>query len=107
MTKLAFTPGPWIWNDQNRALYGNGFPKDADPYDWRDEPPVRIIETDSGVYPPEAADAALIAAAPELYEALIEARNLLQQPVEGLPLMFENWWNIFGRAALAKAEGRT
>ena len=32
----------------------------------------RIVETDSGVYPPYRADAILIAAAPEMLEALIE-----------------------------------
>jgi len=55
------TPGPWKWNEVDQ-MCGPDDPDFHDP----------IIETDSGVYGPRAADRALIAAARTAVPALVE-----------------------------------
>jgi len=53
-------------------------PDQPTEYEWEEPRPVRIIETDSGVYPPYGADQHLIAAAPDLLAALKLAREELE-----------------------------
>ncbi len=97
--------GCWIWRGAKRAGYGavkvDGKVIGCD-----------IVKTDSGAYPPEIADAYLIAAAPDLYEAL---ERLLENECGDGPEMghFEGCRIKWGkdcdcgidiaRAALAKA----
>lgn len=114
----TFTPGPW------RIVYGDGWPWEIVPecgksvecncaecadgarkgYGGRVYH--NILETDSHVYGPTLQDAHLIAAAPELYEAL---KAVVDQKAftcdcgidDGEGGVFDR-----ARAALAKAEGR-
>lgn len=60
---MSHTPGPWriemgTLSDEKDCVYGI--------YSADDQ---RIVETDSGVYPPSLADARLIASAPDLLDA--------------------------------------
>jgi hypothetical protein len=71
------TPGPWIWKDD--TLIAPNAPSDYEGYGGD---PV-VVETDSGVYPPRGVDRALIAAAPELLEALKKFQDAM--------LRFGNW----------------
>lgn len=71
------TPGPWTWNHVDQ-LVG---PDDIRDYGLGPENhPTKIIETDSGVYPPSEADAALIPAMrnalPKLLAVAKAARGL-------------------------------
>lgn len=59
----GYTKGPW------RVVMGEG--DDANRVYGIQSADADIVETDSGYYPPELADAYLIAAAPDLYEALL------------------------------------
>ena len=80
----AATPGPWFWADE--AMYANAAPtpetRDDAGWDWRSgQPrqiaPIRLIETDSGYYPPREKDRAFLAAARSDVPALVaEVRRL-------------------------------
>ena len=66
------TPGPWVWNDDDQLV---SLSKKSELGS-----PERIVETDSGYYPPFGADRDLIAAAPlmlhELYAAAAQIEAL-------------------------------
>src|SRR4051812_44896320 len=75
MSTLTHTPGPWEWDWENTDnLYGRGAVQKAREkrakggFNWPDGE--AIVQTDSRVYGPNDADAALIAAAPDLLAAL-------------------------------------
>lgn len=73
----AATPGPWAWRDDR--LYGPARVVDYGMGPERDD--VLIIETDSGVYPPESPDAEHIAAnSPDVTLALVA--RVREQAVE-------------------------
>jgi hypothetical protein len=97
MSKTKFTPGPW----EAQGLYIMFTNADTKQFDW-----VAKVERFTGKYKhEEAANAALIAAAPELYEALekITAHMLAQFPwALSEPL---NSIMKASNAALAKARG--
>lgn len=87
------TPGPWEWNELDQLVATSVFDEN-----YGDEQrPVVIVETDSGFYPPRANDRPLIAAAPDLLEALLDMvsdRDCLSEATVK-----------FARAAIAKATG--
>jgi hypothetical protein len=103
------TPGPWVWREDQLVPVSAEEPY-YDP----------IVETDSGVYGPRGADRTLIAAAPELLQALKDLRelaalcfrviadtdhqNILVQRAEELGL--PNGIGVRADAAIAKAEAR-
>jgi len=87
MTGNKFTSGPWVIKFENDGDVGGIYAANGE----------RIVETDSGYYPPRINDANLIAAAPELYEAL---KACLKED-SGLICSKQV------AAAIAKAEGRT
>lgn len=87
----AATPGPWFWADE--AMYANAAPtpetRDDAGWDWRSgQPrqiaPIRLIETDSGYYPPREKDRAFLAAARSDVPALVAEVRRLQAAVEAL-----------------------
>lgn len=91
MTAPKFTPGPWSEvSAQIRAASGSVVCE------------VFSQPADAGKrygYGVSDANAALIAAAPELYAALLELHDYLDEHVHGLPMM------VRARAALGKAGG--
>jgi len=63
----AATPGPWWWNDMDEMVSDSDGPEWDMDLDWTSGKPVRVgptrvIETDSGYYPPRDNDRAHIAA---------------------------------------------
>ena len=97
----AHTPGPWELDTNNyhaghiATVYGTGDGEYTEVWSrrWMDRP-----NSDANEYETRKADAALIAAAPEMYEAL---RDLLAvKPNSDAP----EW--VAARAAIAKAEGQ-
>jgi hypothetical protein len=98
----AHTPGPWVWTDrvlQGDAKYaGYG---DTGGFVTADGTPVCWFGDSETYYPtegtpPTAADARLIAAAPDLLEALIEIVAIADRKTDA----FDR-----ARAAIAKAHG--
>jgi hypothetical protein len=87
-----FTPQPYC---DGIFLVSNGRPSRIDP----------VVETDSGVYPPSIEQAHLIAAAPELYRALVgimaTAEHMDTTSAE------RSAASDAAKAALAKAVGKT
>jgi hypothetical protein len=92
-TKLKHTPAPWHevkLGDVNRMFIYTDWHKDEDGADRRDE--IAIIDTVQNAYPclPEAtaqANARLIAAAPDLLDALMQATILLKHAHDGDPAL--------------------
>lgn len=99
MSETKFTPGPWKWQKAG---------EDDQPYL---APDILLVAYDGGgpdgVDPSDAANAHLIAAAPELYDAL-EAALAQWDDTCGRILDASNpHWSNTARAALAKARGAT
>src|SRR6185312_3161999 len=103
MSAAKFTPGPWRWcrhylmQDCHAPHgFGDAQGKETNPYNTPCGRPIADDGSAGGDYTPAiditGPDAALIAAAPEMYEALKDA--LTQEPDYALIL-----------AAIAKAEG--
>ena len=100
------TPGPWVWRGKSGTLHRVG----TEPYAYGETVLAPDYEYDSGVDTKVSdADAALIAAAPDLLAALMTAKEVIR--VWHGP----NAWEIYDRvspemkainAALAKAEGK-
>jgi hypothetical protein len=100
MERPDFTPGPWHVVEA----------------DWNDEGDARYVLT--GVKKIDMADARLIAAAPDVYEALTTLLDYFGGPVDvklcelgrdaiiSLPLQVRLGDLMDARAAVAKAEGR-
>ena len=108
MAEVKFTPGPWEARGPFVAAMGT-----TDTYDgpvWgaiADVGNVEQSDADGRVWTAtgtRAANANLIAAAPDLFAALVECRNLMwaDNPADG-------WADAIASAdaALAKAEGRS
>jgi hypothetical protein len=68
----------------------------------------QIVETDCGFYPPNLADARLIAAAPDMYDLLKSVQQRVHQAYhEGEPAGCSKGVCADIRAAIAKAEGES
>lgn len=97
-----FTPGPWRWQDVSQdGGRSYAFAIQASPD--------RIVFAigDNWKALPSGADARLISAAPEMYEALRALRECETQYVNGTVLVKAGTANLDAVcAALAKAEGR-
>jgi hypothetical protein len=98
------TPGPWTWerhNDEDRRYHSS---------DWRLAPGILLPDTESGTPGGDEIDRAnarLIAAAPDLLEALRLAEILYREGILGVPDGFWDKVHNARRAAIAKAEGRS
>ena len=93
-SERKWTPGPWIWGAEFTGLYGAG--KDNAVLDYEPYEGMWIAD-----YTPQGeANAHLIAAAPDMYEALYRAvKQLEDHGFDGL--------SCGGYAALAKARGES
>lgn len=118
---MNHTPGPWVWGDIKDGSAGERSP-DGIPYlartgtavdltlygegDALGNLPILSIDVRSPSSFPKPADAYLIAAAPDLLEAL---KRLLLYP----EILLQRGWNgnatddlTLAKAAIAKAEGK-
>lgn len=89
MSELKHTPGPWIWGDEHRGLYGSGPNNEVLNYAHYEGMWVGFGEVGT-------ANAHLIAAAPDLLEALKYAGELLEHGGFDMSII---------DAAIAKAKG--
>ena len=98
MSEAKHTPGPWHWNEKHQ-LVGPLVPDDG----YMEAHHPRIVETDGGFYPPTEADRHLIAAAPDLLEALAALMD-----AHAIPSSICKERSVYekARAAIAKATGR-
>lgn len=95
----TFTPGPWIWGDDYRGLYGAGPDNDVLSYASYEGMWVAYGHRRSQ-------NARLIAAAPELLEALKGLHDDVMDYITLNKLGGENnHWLVIARAAIAKATG--
>ena len=104
MTEQKHTPGPWEWNDRGDLVTVK---KTWDEF-MEDRYATKIVQTDGGRYPPFGPDRALIAAAPDLYEALDGMLQVYggKYDNDGLPKNAVELELIdMARAAIAKATG--
>lgn len=105
--EVKWTPGPWEYNDPSKYQVGHGLFSEVAVYAPGTAFPWRMCEVTGPGDDVAIANARLIAAAPELYEALAVAM-----------IWIDNWspdftddpeWPVDRdkiRAALAKAQGR-
>ena len=102
MTKTKWTPGPWATGKRTK----NGYRK-IDTFGLRSDPHYGlakvVIELDGEPYKEGDANASLIAAAPDLYEAL--NRLLANYRADGSEASTRDI--EIARSALAKARGET
>lgn len=104
---IKHTPGPWVWRNKSGTLHRVG----TAPYAYGDLVLAPDYEHDSGVDTRVSdADAALIAAAPDLLAALKTAKETIRA------WHGPNAWEIYDRVspemraindAIAKSEGRS
>jgi hypothetical protein len=109
MSEAKHTPGPWEWvahgeygysaltNSVNSEVLATGGFNDGDyPVTWMGEEM-------------SDADARLIAAAPELLEALVELSVIVESLLEVVPRItdIDSFTTQPARAAIAKATGKT
>jgi len=95
MSHSKFTPGPWqvnVWTTGRRTVEGVNAPTIAEIHDTHED-----VE--------KAANARLIAAAPDLYEALRELTALMEDVRTG-QYTPDSFTTQPARITLAKAEGR-
>ena len=107
MTETKFAPGPWVTGERTNGYrkidtYGS---QHADPHYGLAKV---VVEIDGEPYKRGEANAALIAAAPDLYEALadIMGNEKFHTMIGGNPIAVEALMTR-AYAALAKARGET
>ena len=105
MTERKWTPGPWVWR------YEDGGHMEADQ--WFLSPGVLMADGTDGTPSGDSIDRAnarLIAAAPEMYEALEQARDTILELINARNSEAEGSdedWVGGINATLAKARGET
>ena len=103
---LNFTRGPWRWDGDSLWHFGEGYHDKDDPHIFTGI----LLWESRGVSETLQANARLVAAAPEMYEALKWLMHLAHGVSKGgyFPVTDEEWWEAKDSAidALAKAEGR-
>ena len=96
-TKAKFTPGPWKFNTTKTALLS--FDEKNRHFYVYNASPYNSIE-------PNSTDAALIAAAPELYAALEALLKAVDSGIESDPELWRRGVSLANKA-LAKARGES
>ena len=79
MSKTKFTPGPWFVDADFYVYGGDGRKNQGEYFDGVEFPLVCDVESDSRDRTENKANAALIAAAPEMYYALKHYFDLIQR----------------------------
>ena len=79
MNKTAFTPGPWFVDADFYVYGGDGRKNQGEYFDGVEFPLVCDVESDSRDRTENKANAALIAAAPEMYEFIRWIRSVQGQ----------------------------
>ncbi len=98
MSKQSFTPGPWIVDNENGVLIRVAISEDALP--------LALVETRARDRDRALADACLIAAAPEMLEALRKLVKCAQEPpTDSMDRHLLNMAVIGADEAIAKATG--
>jgi hypothetical protein len=104
MSEVKFTPGPWEYNDPGKFQQPLGKFSDVAVYAAGNAFPWRMAEIQGPNEATEIATARLIAAAPDLYEALesliYDARLQMANPSHHMPLSL-----VKAEAAIARARG--
>jgi hypothetical protein len=97
MTDTKFTPGPWVTFDSNNAGTGISTEAGASFATAWSSGGVPLLEF------PHAANARLIAAAPDLYEALMRCLNFIENNESEFGETLDS--GDCARSAIAKARG--
>ena len=79
MSKTKFTPGPWVVDADFYVYGGDGRKNQGEYFDGVEFPLVCDVESDSRDRTENKANAALIAAAPEMYEFIRWIRSVQGQ----------------------------
>lgn len=79
MSKTKFTPGPWVVDADFYVYGGDGRKNQGEYFDLVEFPLVCDVESDSRDRTENKANAALIAAAPEMYEFIRWIRSVQGQ----------------------------
>ena len=98
------TPGPWklvLDGEKVLGIYAAHQNFEEDWSEWINPNGETIVETDGGHYPPNLKDAQLIAAAPDLLEAL---ESVVEAIVPFRSEHAPDWWKS-ARADIAAAKG--
>lgn len=93
LEELGISPAPWS------VKYDSLIDRVLNIFDANDE---IIVETDYGYYPPELADARMMAAAPELYDGCYELLRYYEEPDTNTTVLYNALGKI--KKAMAKAE---
>lgn len=83
MSKTKFTPGPWFVDADFYVYGGDGRKNQGEYFDGVEFPLVCDVESDSRDRTENKANAALIAAAPEMYGILEYYLDLIQRANDG------------------------
>lgn len=98
--ETKWTPGPWVMTNP-----GGGPVVDVAPEN-EIRRPLAFLPAGDRTRAENLANAALIAAAPEMYEALRDIIEQADRCMMMIPADLADSIKIFGRAALAKADGK-
>lgn len=96
MSKPKFTQGPWY-------VYNNGFYLEITNESGQEAPTISI----SDIHDKNMSNANLIAAAPDMYEALEDIINQAKKTKMPIPADLADSIHILGERALRKARGET
>ena len=101
MTNAAHTPGPWDFDDYaDHVSYFSDATKRKGDYDFRVEFPDEMPKAEA------EANACLIAAAPELLEALEDMAELVEANLVTHEVHDNAWQEVFDKALAAISKAR-
>ena len=98
--KLGITPGPWKWGIEDDTISQSIYVSKVE--DGKADADICCLSCNNYSADSERYDAALIAAAPEMLEALIELTNIHPANITGMI----SWWDK-AYQIIEKATGKT